>query len=90
VEKWLSGKESISQGMRFRRHKLDLWIRKIPRRRKWKPIPVFLPGESHGKRSLEGYSPWVCKESYMTWQLSTHARKGKKCKKLHIVLTSIK
>ena len=23
--------------------------------------PVFLPGKSHGQRSLEGYSPWVCK-----------------------------
>ena len=44
----------------------------------------------HGKRSLEGYSPWVCKESYMTWQLSTHECKGKKRKKLHIVITSIK
>ena len=27
-------------------------------RRKWKPTPLFLPGESHGQRSLEGYSPW--------------------------------
>ena len=26
------------------------------------PTPVFLPGESHGQRSLEGYSPWGCKE----------------------------
>ena len=31
-------------------------------RRKWKPTPVFLPGESHGQRSLEGYSPWGRKE----------------------------
>ena len=31
---------------------------KIPWRRKWQPIPVFLPGKSHGWRSLEGYSPW--------------------------------
>ena len=30
------------------------------------PIPVFLPGESHGQRSLEGYHPQDCKESYMT------------------------
>ena len=30
------------------------------------PFQVFLPGESHGQRSLVGYSPWVCKESYMT------------------------
>ena len=33
-----------------------------PCRRKWQPIPVFLPGESHGQRSLVGYSPWGCKE----------------------------
>ena len=31
------------------------------RRRKWQPTPVFLPGESHGRRSLVGYSPWVAK-----------------------------
>ena len=30
----------------------------IPWRRKWEPTPVFLPGESHGQRSLAGYSPW--------------------------------
>ena len=33
-------------------------IRKIPWRREWLPTPVFLPGEFHGQRSLEGYSPW--------------------------------
>ena len=27
----------------------------------WLPTPVFLPGESHGQRSLAGYSPWTCK-----------------------------
>ena len=27
-------------------------------RRKWQPTPVFLPGKSHGQRSLAGYSPW--------------------------------
>ena len=37
------------------------WVGKILWRRKWQPTPVFLPGESHGQRSLEGYSPWVCK-----------------------------
>ena len=41
-------------------------IGKIPWRRKWEPTPVFLPGESHGQRSLEGYSPWSCKESDTT------------------------
>ena len=32
-----------------------------PWRRKWQPIPVFLPGKSHVQRSLAGYSPWGCK-----------------------------
>ena len=41
----------------------DPWVRKIPWRRKWQPTPVFLPGESHGRRSLVGHSPWGCKES---------------------------
>ena len=35
-------------------------------RRKWQPTPVFLPGESHGQRSLVGYSPWGHKESDTT------------------------
>ena len=30
-------------------------------RRKWQPTPIFLPGQSHGQRSLAGYRPWVCK-----------------------------
>ena len=29
-----------------------------PWSRKWPPTPLFLPGESHGRRSLVGYSPW--------------------------------
>jgi hypothetical protein len=44
-----------------------------PRRRKWQPAPVFLPGESHGQRSPAGQSPWVHKESDITEQLSTHS-----------------
>ena len=32
----------------------------------WLPTPVFLPGKSHGQRSLAGYSPWGRKESDMT------------------------
>ena len=38
------------------RHVFDPWVRKIPWRRKWKPTPVFLPGQSHGQRSLAGYT----------------------------------
>ena len=41
-------------------------------RRKWQPTPVFLPGESHGRRSLVGCSPWGCEESDMTEQLHFH------------------
>ena len=35
-------------------------------RRKWQPTPVFLPGESHGRRSLVGCSPWGHRESDTT------------------------
>ena len=44
----------------------DPWVEKIPWRRKWQPTPVFLPGESHGQRSLAGYSPWDHEVSDMT------------------------
>ena len=36
--------------------------------------PVFLPEESHGQRSLVGYSPWGHKELDMTEQLSMYAQ----------------
>ena len=35
----------------------DPWVGKIPWKRKWQPTPVFLPGKSHGQRSLVDYSP---------------------------------
>ena len=41
-------------------------------RRKWQPIPVFLPREFHGQRSLAGYSPWGRKESDTTERLHFH------------------
>ena len=47
----------------------DLWVGKIPCRRKWQSTPELLPGKSHGQRSLVGYSPWGHKESDMTEQL---------------------
>ena len=37
-------------------------VGKISWRRKWQPTPIFLPGKSHGWRSLVGSSPWGCKE----------------------------
>ena len=39
---------------------------RFPWRRKWQPTPLFLPGESHGQRSLAVYSPWGHKESDTT------------------------
>ena len=39
---------------------------RFPWRRPWRLTPVFLPGESHGQRSLAGYSPWGHNESHMT------------------------
>ena len=45
-----------------RRHRFDPCVGKIPQRRKWQPTPVFLPGGSHGQRSLRVCSPWGRKE----------------------------
>ena len=53
----------------FAKQSCNLW------RRQWHPTPVLLPGEFHGQRSLEGYSPWGHKESDMTeWLTHTHIR----------------
>ena len=57
-----SGKELASQCWRSKRCRFHPWVRKIPWKRSWQPTPVFLPGESHGQRSLVGYSPWDHKE----------------------------
>ena len=52
-----SGKELACQFRRHKRHRFDPLIGKIPWRRKWQLTPVFLPGESHGQRSLSSDSP---------------------------------
>ena len=57
-KKFKKKKESCCQCRRCRRHGFNLWVGKIPWRRKWQPTAVFLPGESHGQSSLVGYSPW--------------------------------
>ena len=56
----LPANEEDIEDMRLR---FSPWVRKIPWRRAWQPAPVFLPGESHGQRSLVGHSPWCHKES---------------------------
>ena len=60
---WLSSKEFACQ---CRRPGFDSWVRKICWRRQWQPTPVFLPGNSHGQRSLVGYTPWDHRESDTT------------------------
>ena len=49
-------------------------VRKIPWSRKWQPASVFLPGKSHGQRSLAGYSSWGHKESDTTERLCKHTQ----------------
>ena len=44
----------------------DSWVGKIPWRRKWQPTLVFLPGESHGQRSLVGSQAMELQESDTT------------------------
>ena len=52
-----SGKEPTANAGDIR----DL-SREDPLEEAWQPIPVFLPGKSHGRKSLAGYSPWGSKE----------------------------
>ena len=74
---FLPGKIPYSCGQRekhlptMQETRVRSWVGKIPWRRKWQPNPVLLPGKSHGRRSLVGYSPWGCKESGVT-KHSTH------------------
>ena len=58
LPRWIGGKESTCQSRRCR---LDLWLGKIPWRRKQQPASVFLPGKTLGERSLTGNSPRGCK-----------------------------
>ena len=49
LPRWLSGKESASVQRRKRR-RFDPWVRKVPWRREWPPIPTFLLRKFHGQR----------------------------------------
>ena len=53
--------------------KLKKKKKKISWRKEWQPSLIFLPGEFHGQRFLESYSPWGHRESETTEQL-THTR----------------
>ena len=74
---WLSGKRLCLQCWRHRRCEFNPWVRKIPWSRKWEPIPVFLPGKSHGQRNLAGYSVHgVAKSRTQLSDLNTHHDRG--------------
>ena len=72
LPRWHSGKDSACQRRRRKRLGFSPWFEKTPWRRKWQPTPVFVPGKSHGQRSLADYSPWGCKESDTTEHTHTH------------------
>jgi len=53
---------------------VDPWVGKISWRRKWQPTPVFLPGESHKQRSLEGTVHRVTKSQNMTKRMDNNSK----------------
>ena len=71
----ISGASLVAQrkdsACQCRRHRFNPWVGKISWRRKWQPTLIFLPGKSHGQRSLLGYSPWGRKQLDSTERLST-------------------
>ena len=84
LPRWFSGKESA---------RFDPWVEKIPWNRKWQPTPVLLPGEFHGQRSLEDYSPQGHKELDTTERTAhththTHKTSPNNCKSQFLVLDS--
>ena len=61
-----------------KKYRIEYYINlRSERRRKWQPTPVFLPGKSHGQRSLAGYSTWGCKESDTNERLTHTKVKGR-------------
>ena len=60
---------------RDKRHGFDPWVGKIPWNREWQPMPVFLPGESHGQRSWEFTVHRVTKSQTQLMRLSMHTGK---------------
>ena len=58
-----AGLKAVKNLLQYVRPGFDSWVRKIPLRKEWQPTPVFLPGKSHGPRSLAGYDAYGRKES---------------------------
>ena len=72
LPRWLSNKGPACPCWRHTRHVYHPWVRKIHCRRKRHPTPVFLPGKSHGQRSMVGYSPWDCRVEHDVATEHTH------------------
>ena len=72
---WAS-QESACQFRRCRRYRFNAWVRRIPWRREWQTIPVFLPGKFHGRLSRGSQrvdmTEWLSTYMYTTFYLSTH------------------
>ena len=68
---WARNESDTTERLHFLSFFLCLCLR-WPWRRRWHPTPALLPGKSHGRRSLVGYSPWGHKESDTTQQLHFH------------------
>ena len=70
----------------IKRRRFNPWVGKIPWRRAWQPTPVFLPRESHGQRSVVGYSPW----GHKRWTEYTHVivlkrEEGPRSQEMHLL-----
>ena len=79
-----SGTEPTCQS---RRHRFNPWVRKIPWTNEWQPVPVILPGKSHGPRSLVGYSPWGLKELGTTEQ--AHTPPGQQLCRVDVIISIV-
>ena len=80
IPRWLCGKGSACQ---CRSHSFNPCFWKMPWRRKWQTTLVFLPGKSHGQRSLAGYNnPWDHKRVRYNYRL----KQQQICMYSHILL----
>ena len=75
--------------LQCRRCGFDPWVGKISWM-KWLPTPVFLPGKTHGQRSLVGYSPGGHKKSDTTKRLNNSNTQNAFHEGLQLIDTIIK
>ena len=73
---WHSGEEPACQSRRHKRCGFNPWMGKVAWRRPWLPAPVFMPGESHGQRSLGGCRPWGSSQTQLSRYTCTGSGPG--------------